>query len=122
MRAGDAAGNWSGWGTGRSITIRLGTPVAPTLLSPQNASSTTDASPELDWSDVVYGDRYRLQISKRSDFSTVVLSVLLPAGVTTYTPGTDLAPGTYYWRVCARNVGGTLSAWSITWRVIILAP
>ena len=91
-------------------TIKPQVPVAPTLLSPTNASFTGTVTPTLAWTGA---DRvtlsllqYQVQISKQAAFgsllwnvATVSASYAIPSGV--------LGPDkTYFWRVIASNAAG----------------
>lgn len=113
VKARDAAGNWSNWSAYRKITIKPLIPVAPVLVSPVSGKFTNDTTPTFTWKTVPDGNKYRIQISKTSNFTTPILvDVRLKPGVLTYTP-LPLADGKYYWRVKGINVlyeGGTWSA------------
>ena len=90
----------------------LSTPTAPTLLSPGNGSSTCDTTPTFDWSTVSGATSYRIQVDNNSDFSSPEIDTTTTNS--DYTPGTALAPNTYYWRVRASNSCGN-GTWSAVW-------
>ena len=85
---------------------------APILLSPANAASNIPTSTTLSWQAVGGAASYEVQISTRSNFSTITGS----ANTTNTTANVSgLARNTnYYWRVRA-VAGSTQSAWSTVW-------
>jgi hypothetical protein len=89
---------------------------APTLTSPANGASTTAVRPVLDWGDVTGATGYQVQVSNSNTFGSTVIDA--PATTSTFTPASDLAPGTYFWRVNASNSGGA-GAWSGAWSFTI---
>ncbi len=100
VRAGDSADNWSGWSE-RTITINPVTPVAPILVSPTSSTISGNPRPLLSWNGVLYGDRYQVQVSVSSMFTSPVKDS--SGSSTNYSPDTDLPDGKYYWRVRAIN-------------------
>ncbi len=93
---------------------------APTLTAPADASSTCDTTPMFDWSDVSGATAYRIQVDNNSNFGSP--EVNQRPGLSTYTPATALAAGTYYWRVQSTNQCGD-GAWSSpVWSVIVVVP
>jgi subtilisin family serine protease len=105
----------SAYTTGWSVILG-NAPAAPTLLLPANGSSTTDQTPTFDWSDASGATSYTIQVDNNSDFSTP--EATNSPTTSTYTPGANLAYGTYYWRVLATNAFGS-SAYTASWSVII---
>ncbi|HQO09535.1 MAG TPA: hypothetical protein PLK90_05095 [Clostridiales bacterium] len=89
-------------------------PAVPTLSSPADVSSTTDLTPTFDWADVSGATSYTIIVDNNSDFSSPEITQSPTAS--TYTPGTDLAAATYYWKVLATNNFGS-SAYSSAWNV-----
>jgi hypothetical protein len=93
-------------------------PPTPSLISPANGSTTTDATPILDWSDAsdTSGVTYSLSIAKDPGFVSIVLE---KSGLmfSTYelTSGEALPAGTYYWRVRAVDGAGNVGSWSENW-------
>ncbi|MCE5209169.1 MAG: hypothetical protein LLG42_12775 [Chloroflexi bacterium] len=115
VRARDAAGNWSGWSTARTITIRPVIPAAPALLSPANGATVTISAPEFTWNSVPYGDIYQIQISSSSTFTTTIENKTLESGILRFTSENPFSNGTYYWRVRAKNSIPENGAWSAVW-------
>ena len=89
-------------------------PSTPTLYSPSNGFSTTDLAPTFDWNNVSGATSYYIQVDNNSNFSSPEISQSTSLSI--YTPGSNLAQGTYYWRVRAINSDGSssyTSAWSV---------
>ncbi len=98
-------------------TVNLGNPPAvPVLAAPANGSFTSDATPDFDWNDVTGATSYTIQIDNNSDFSSP--EVTSSPAVSNYTPASNLANGTQYWRVLATNAYGS-SAYSSSWNFSI---
>lgn len=108
------AGGTSAWSTMYSFTTVPAAPATPTLTSPVNAATDIAVMPTFTWNTVTGAATYRIQIATASDFS------LITADDSTLTSGTKTlitalsGTSTYYWRVNAKNAGGT-SAWSAPW-------
>ena len=143
---GSAFTGWSGGGcsgTGsckattnaaKSITATftlLPPPSVPNLLSPAANALTTDYTPRLDWSNSAAPagttfDRYQVQVATDAAFTDIVAGAeLLGATNSEFTPPGNLASNTiHYWRVCAYNTYGRVSAWSAvrTFRTALLPP
>ncbi|MFA7123824.1 MAG: C25 family cysteine peptidase, partial [Candidatus Delongbacteria bacterium] len=117
--AGTAKLTVTGYNTGttfQDVTVSTGStpPPTPTLSSPANGSGTTDQTPTFEWSNVG-GTSYTIQVDNGSGFTSPEINQTIAA--VTYTPGSNLALGTYYWRVLATNSYGSSSyssAWSFT--------
>jgi hypothetical protein len=107
-------------GTGSAaITFTLNAPAAPVDLVPQlqtpGNGETITTDPSFSWTRVVGAAYYHLVVSEEADFSPSYDYVNADyASYTPYTPGQrDAYPnGTYYWKVEARDSGGTLIATS----------
>jgi subtilisin family serine protease len=86
-------------------------PLAPSLISPGNASTDHPANLTLSWSASANATTYGLQVSTNSNFSTLLFNDI---GITSPSKLlSGLAQGTtYYWRTNATNVSGT-SQWSV---------
>ncbi|GAP20956.1 carboxypeptidase regulatory-like domain-containing protein [Leptolinea tardivitalis] len=115
VRARDAAGNWSkDWSAAWSITIKpLLLTTAPVQTLPAANALLSDATPTLTWSKVVNANGYNLEIDSLSTFTSGgKVSKSTDKDTLTFTPGTDLADGTWYWRVQAKNTAGEPGPWS----------
>jgi len=88
-------------------------PPTPTLLVPTDNAKTNDNTPAFDWSDVTdpSGVTYTIQVDNNADFSSPEISQTGLA-VSTFTPTTALADGTYFWRVRAVDGPGNVGAFS----------
>jgi glucodextranase-like protein len=98
---------------GRGVT-RTTLPPAPALLDPMDSRVflATNGTPDvsLRWAPVVPAGRYRLQLSRSSLFSALVLDKPDVHSSSVRIPG--LPEGTYYWRVAALKDGGVEGAFS----------
>jgi hypothetical protein len=100
----------SAWATARNFTTVAVAPVTPVLTYPANEATGVQTAPTLTWGTVANAATYRVQLSTNSTFSsTLVDDSTLMAGTKAIT-GLS-ATTVYYWRVNAKNTGGT-SAWS----------
>ena len=95
-------------------------PLAPALNSPAENATGVPTSTALLWSPSAGAQSYRVQVSTRSNFASMVID---QSGLTTTATGaTDLAGSTlHYWRVAASNAQGT-SPWSPVWSFTTTAP
>lgn len=105
------------FGTGAYFSVQLKIkekayiPKTVNLLLPQNNSKNIRPNQDINWSKSYYATNYKLIISDKSDFSTIVL-VDTSLTTTSYNISNKLAYSkTYYWRVSAKNEGG-YSDWS----------
>jgi parallel beta-helix repeat protein len=99
-------------------------PPTPSVISHGNGSTTTDATPILDWSDVSdpSGVTYSLSIAKDSGFVSIVLEKSgLKFSTYELTSGESLPSGTYYWRVRAVDGAGNIGSWSENWSFTVSA-
>lgn len=94
-------------------------PGVPTLVSPTNGSTVADLTPTFDWNDVTDADSYTILVDNASNFSSPEINQTVASS--TYTPGSNLAAGTYYWKVLATNSSGS-SAYSGAWSVTLTTP
>ena len=104
------AGGTSPWSEIRSFTTIPSTADAPALASPADKTTDQPLSLQFSWSSVTGAKTYRIQLSTAADLSSPVLddSILT---VNSKTIGSLANNTTYYWRVNAKNAGGT-SPWS----------
>ena len=88
-----------------TITVVLGAPAVPTLITPEDLAVVVAASVALAWDAVPGAASYGLQVATRNDFSELVVDETERAD-TTFTV-TDLTGNTaYFWRVRAVNSAG----------------
>ena len=116
VQASNAWGD-SPWSPVWSFTT-LATPSAPSLTSPADSSSTCDTTPSFSWGSVSGAASYRIQVDDSAGFGSPEINAITSS--TSYTPGTALSPGTYYWRVQASNACGD-GSWSTVWSFTIVA-
>ena len=91
-------------------TAVIAAPLTPTLIGPANGEKSISITPTLSWERAMGAVTYQLQISLNSWFSINVVNDSTIAE--TFKPIGSLQNGmTYFWRVNAKNEGGT-SAWS----------
>jgi hypothetical protein len=103
------AGDWSAESVFR---VRLGTP------TPRGESSTP-LKLDLAWSPVVGASGYRVEIATAKDFKQLVSSGVVQGPSFR---ATDVAPGTVWWRVSAKDDKGHTSAFSEPRPVEVVAP
>jgi hypothetical protein len=105
-----------------NFTTVVAAPAPPTLLSPANGSTGLPLTDTLKWNASSGAVSYRVQLSTDSLFgsfivndSTITVTSRVVTGLTNLTK--------YYWRVNAKNAGGT-SGYSAVWNftTIIAAP
>lgn len=90
-----------------SFTTIVAAPAAPSLVSPANNAIDQNTSLRFTWSKTAFATTYRLQIATDQTFASGIVF-----NDSTLTDTTTLASGmlynvTYYWRVNAKNLGGT---------------
>lgn len=106
----------AGWGSFSSwwrFTTIIAPPATPQLASPADGSSGVSFNPTLLWGNPPNTVFYRLQVDTDPDCATPVLDDSLVAINTRNVTGLQ-ANTTYFWRVQARNIGGS-SPWSSIW-------
>jgi large repetitive protein len=103
-------GPYSGFFNFRTLVLA---PSPPTLLTPLDSAINVLLTPTLDWTSVPGASEYRVQISVSPTFNSTVLDVsgLVNSGYVVQ-GGVLLNSTKYYWRVNAKNSGGT-SSWSV---------
>ena len=107
------AGGTSAWTNAFSFTTNIAAPAVPVLSSPSDTARGIAVAPTLTWGTVAGAATYRLQLSIVSTFASTVVDD------STLTVGTKAITGLvnsvkYYWRVNAKNTGGT-SAWAVAY-------
>lgn len=106
VQARDLYNNWSEWSTANTLSVTI-------LKAPADGSSTTLARPVFKWKAATGALYYEFQLDNDSNFGSTLASVNVGSALT-YTPGFDLTPGAFYWRV--RLNGGV---WMPAWTVIV---
>jgi parallel beta-helix repeat protein len=104
----DNAGNVGDNSAYRSFRIDVTPPCKPTLVSPDNNSTTTDNTPTFTWTRGSDADNHRIEVDNNSNFSSPIDNIVVasPNDNTWTKPSPGYANGTYYWRVWARNTYG----------------
>lgn len=98
------------------VSMSVGVPDPPTLLSPANGSIIiTNTLTDFDWTDVATAIVYELQFENDSTLTNEAVTVTSSQ----YTPSSSLTPDTYYWRVRARDNNGNRGDWSEVWSFTI---
>jgi hypothetical protein len=125
----NATSSWSGYRT--LIISSNASPNVPTLVSPANGSEnghtptfTATFSDSTDSSDT---GTINFQVDNNADFSSVTASGSSSAGIVngangTWTVGSALDAGTYYWRAQNQDDYSGLSDWSTGRTIIIAGP
>lgn len=90
-------------------------PTSP--ISPQKASIFKNSDINFSWAAVSEATAYHLQVSERSDFSTITFQNQ-NISTTTFNLASLNSGKAYFWRVRARN-GSIFSAWSDVWNFSI---
>jgi hypothetical protein len=105
---------WGGYSVWFKFTTIVAVPAAPLLVSPPNNSVGQNLSLNLVWNKPAFATNYRVQLSTDSLFNTLIVndstltdSVRVVSGLISLT--------NYWWRVNAKNVGGT-GVYSIVWK------
>ena len=120
---GKGSASANGWNWAPDLSIRVGPPLTPDLLSPPDGSTGVPTSPTLTWSGIS-GATSNIEVSISPTFTTTVESETGLVGSSYSVPAGILQDNTlYYWRVNATDPGGT-SDWSKPWTftTVISAP
>jgi len=94
-------------------------PGTPTLSSPSNGSTIGDATPTFDWADNDETSSYTILVDNNSNFSSPEINEVTTESE--YTAVSNLAEGTYYWKVLATNNIGS-SSFTNTWSTTVSFP
>jgi len=88
--------------------VGLTAPVAPSLLTPANGAANQPVSVNLTWGSVTGTATYKVQVATDSNFVALVVN---DSTLTTASKAVSglLNNTKYYWRVNAKNIGGTSS-------------
>lgn len=82
-------------------------PTAPLTLEPTPDAVLRVPQPPLSWTESLDIAGYQLQLASIENFASTLVDVSI-TDVTEFTPTEELVPGTYYWRVAARDNDGSL--------------
>jgi hypothetical protein len=83
-------------------------PAAPALVSPPNGATLVATNPLLDWDSSATAESYRVQVSTDSVFTFTIYDSSNITITEFQIPDNGLSLNTtYYWRVNAKNLGGT---------------
>jgi hypothetical protein len=86
------------------------------LLSPADGAVLQSLRPALDWQDYPGALGYNIQVSRYSNFSSVLTSATVNTPTSAYTLTTDLPARTVlYWRVRPKVGSTTFGNWSAVW-------
>ena len=119
VRSKDYAGNISeNWSAARQLTVKPSKPLRVNLSSPASGTATDDATVDLGWSAVSFGNTYEVQVDDSNYFSSPDYSYTSAEEALTLTTG-ELAPGKWYWRARACNVDDICGSWSYARSLII---
>jgi Secretion system C-terminal sorting domain/Thrombospondin type 3 repeat len=105
--AGSTASSGAGYSDVYAVKFVTPPPVAPSLVTPTNGQSwsTYGSAVTLDWNDISGISAYHAVVDNNSDFSSPIANPTNLAASTWTTPSLG-SPGTYYWRIRARNSTG----------------
>jgi parallel beta-helix repeat protein len=103
-------GAYGGPYAGSSDVVVIAAPSAPTLAGPADGAKSVSITPTLSWERAMGAVTYRLQVSLESWFSTILVN---DSTITETLKSIGLLQNgrTYFWRVNAKNEGGS-SSWS----------
>lgn len=110
VRAVNTLGHFTSWTSAWSFRTAIQPPI---LATPVDGAAFEHRRPAFDWSDVGGATKYTLQISRKADFSTLL--VTKSPAASQYVMTTDLPRNTtLYWRVRTEGVNGP-SRWTLAW-------
>jgi M6 family metalloprotease-like protein len=96
-----------------ALSVKMPLPSSPTQIEPENGSLLESFLLNLVWHEVETADNYTVQVNDNIDFSNPLVNRAFIADTTTLVTG--LQNNTqYFWRINAKNTGGT-SEWSEIW-------
>jgi hypothetical protein len=97
-----------------SFTTIVANPNTPSLVSPTDASTNQDLNVKFTWTKPVGATSFRLQVGTDSTFATGLVVNDSTITDSTKTAGTFVYNQKYFWRVNAKNIGGT-GPYSTVW-------
>jgi hypothetical protein len=102
-----------------SVLPAVAAPAMPAIVGPQ-AGTASHTNPVLRWTAPTSAVKYQVQVSTTSDFAALVYNVT--TANTAATPPSDMAVGSYFWRVRAIDSSNASSAYrSGTFEKVIAA-
>ncbi len=102
------AGGSSSFSASRSFTTIIAAPTTPTLALPADSAAGVSTTPMLNWNASSGASTYRLQVSLVNTFDTTVFDDSTITSTSRQVGPPPLANNTkYFWRVNAKNAGGT---------------
>jgi hypothetical protein len=104
------------WSEVRRITIDTLAPAVPTLINPQDGSSTTVNPPTLEWATVPGASRYEVRLSTNNP-----PNVIIPASNNRFAPSHPMVPNRYYWQARSWDAAGNVSGWSMVYTFNIIS-
>ncbi len=109
VRALDNSGNYSTWSSGSSFTVDVTPPSVPTTL----IRTVTGNGVTLDWADATDNlsgvKQYQIMLDNNYNFSSPEYSA---SPITNTASASNLADGTYFWRVRTQDNAGNYSIWA----------
>ena len=101
----DSIGN-EAWGEARPLVINI-------LKTPKHGATTTDSTPTFTWVGVAGALKYEIQVATTASFEAgSITSYIVYPPVTSYSPGSEMAGGNYYWRMRVDNWTGFTDNWT----------
>ena len=107
------------WSLTRSFTLDTLAPLAPALSAPLDNVSVI-ATPAFSWLAAATAVKYKFEYATDLGFTSIV-HTSAELSTLTYKPPT-MTPGTYHWRVSARDVAGNWSVLPGTSRTVTILP
>jgi hypothetical protein len=105
-------GEWGAWSEVWTFTIDTVRPARPVLTSPVGGVTVSAQHPLFQWTEPDVVDHYQIQVDNSSRFKSPEINEKNVTGPA-YTAATQLANGTYYWRVRSYDAAGNKSKWSV---------
>ncbi|MFN0157307.1 MAG: T9SS type A sorting domain-containing protein [Bacteroidota bacterium] len=116
------AKNLAGYGPSSAtwnFTTAIAAPGAPALVSPPDGAQNLPLTPTLTWNAVATATSYRLQVARDTNFTQIAFDDSSLSSASQQV-GPLLTNTSYYWRVRAKNSGGS-SAFSSRFRFVTTA-
>jgi len=93
---------------------------APALVAPANGSTLEHGVVGFTWTRSSEKPAYEVQVANDPGFTSPVISAV--SKTASYVAKTELASGTYYWRVKETNARTQVKIWSPVWTFIVPVP